>query len=181
MRKFSRECDVALVSLNSSFGCEYPPKAGESQGVSMVNRGLISAIALAAAGAISLAVAPAHADVTVLDHWALDSNSYSPTTGTFTDSGPSAINATVATIAGGTGAITPTATGPFGDSATAFGGTGSYLSFGTNPFQPFIDTSYPAGSGMYSATGNSDTVQAMNGAFSVAVWVNVPSTTARRR
>ena len=178
MRKFSREYRLSEVSLTSGSGRANPPQAGESTGVSMLSKNLAVALGLAAAGAIGLAATSAHADPTVLDHWALDANSYNATTNTFTDSGPSAINATVTTIAGGTGAIAPTATGPFGDSATAFGGTGSYLSLGTNPFQPFIDPSYPAGSGMYSATGNSDTVQAMNGAFSVAVWVNVPSTVA---
>ena len=178
MRKFSREYHVSPVSPTCGVSRTSSPKAGESTGVSMLSRNLGLALGLAAAAVVGVAATSAHADPTVLDHWALDANSYNASTSTFTDSGPSAINATVATIAGGTGAITPTAAGPFGDSATAFGGTGSYLSLGTNPFQPFIDTSYPAGSGMYSATGNSDTVQAMNGAFSVAVWVNVPSTTA---
>jgi hypothetical protein len=136
-------------------------------------------MAVVAASGAGFVCTSAHADPTVLDHWALGTNN----SGTFTDSGPDAINASVTLVNGATGTASVTTTGPsgsnpFGASAAVFGGAGSYLSLATNPFAPLIDTSYPAGSGMYSATGNSDTVQAMNGAFTLAAWVNVPATVA---
>ncbi len=175
MHQLSRECQRVHFSSISGDSRTNSPQAGESRGASMMPKLQKRVLGLAAISAVCIAAAGVHADPTVLDHWALDAQSFNSGTGTFTDSGPDAINATAATVAGGSGTVVTGASpgNPYGDSAATFAGGGGYLSLATNPFYPFIDSSYTAGSGSYP--GN--TVQAMNGAFSVAAWVNVPYTT----